>query len=251
MTADNRVTAARTILTRARHVAAFSGAGLSAESGISTFRDTGDDALWSRFNPMELASREGFLANAQRVIDWYTWRRLNLAKAGPNDGHCALAAQEGLIQITQNVDNLLEQAGIPERRVLHLHGTITKDRCDNGSCGHEELVDLDNPPPFRTCPQCDHPMRPAVVWFGESLPEQTLRESEVLCTRIDCLLVIGTSASVFPAAGLIRLAKDQGARIIIINTRANEASEFADVELIGPSGKILPELLDGLQLSSA
>lgn len=241
---------ARTILAESGKVAAFSGAGLSAESGLSTFRDREPNALWSRFDPMELASVDGFLANPERVIDWYNWRRKTHADAAPNPGHIALAGQKGLLQITQNVDNLLEKAGVPEHNIYHLHGTITRDRCHNPVCHHVEPVDIDNPLPFRNCPECDHPMRPAVVWFGEGLPEQTWLKAQEICTRIDCLLVIGTNASVYPAAGLIQLAKHHGSRIFVVNTQPSDASDLADIELIGKSGEILPLLLDGLQVRS-
>jgi NAD-dependent deacetylase len=246
----NFLTEARTILNASPRVAAFSGAGLSAESGISTFRDKQQGGLWSRFNPTELASVQGFLANPGRVIEWYNWRRRNLVKAEPNPGHLALAGQANLFQITQNVDDFLERAGVSDQWIYHLHGTITKDRCHADFCNYEETIDLRDPPPLRGCPKCGHRLRPAVVWFGESLPQRTWLEAATLCTRIDCLLVIGTSASVYPAAGLIELAKRHDSKVIIINTQSSDASDLADLELIGPSGKILPELLDGLQIAS-
>jgi NAD-dependent deacetylase len=249
MTPDSLIQA-RKILHESSRVAAFSGAGLSAESGISTFRDKQKGGLWSRFDPSELASVQGFLANPERVIEWYNWRRRILVNAEPNPGHQALAGQTHLIQITQNVDDFLERAGVPEHRIYHLHGTITRDRCHSGFCGYEEPIDLAEPPPLRACPNCGHRLRPAVVWFGESLPQRTWNDAMSLCTRIDCLLVIGTSASVYPAAGLIQLAKQHASRIIIINTQTSDASDLADIELIGPSGTILPELLDGIKLRS-
>lgn len=240
---------ARQILQQARSVVCFSGAGLSAESGISTFRDTETHALWSRFDPMKLASPEGFAENPARVIDWYNWRRQTLALAQPNAGHRALARQPALIQITQNVDNLLEQAGCSPQHVIHLHGDITEDRC-NDNCGYRERVDLQNPPPLRHCPRCDGWLRPAVVWFGESLPQREWQQADTLARHSDCLLVVGTSASVYPAAGLIHLARRNGARIIVINTQRSDASQLADLELIGPSGQWLPSLLQERQLSS-
>ncbi len=240
---------ARALLIQAKHVAAFIGAGLSAESGISTFRGAQADALWSRFDPAALASREGFFANPEHVIEWYNWRRQTLAKASPNPGHVALGKQKRLIQITQNVDNLLERAGVPGQHIYHLHGTITKDRCD-AFCGYERTLDLEHPPSLGKCPQCGHFLRPAVVWFGEGLPLDTWKKAESLCARIDCLLVIGTSASVYPASGLIHTARNSGARIIIVNTQPSDVSDMASVELTGPSGEILPELLEGLDICS-
>ena len=130
---------ARALLEGCQRVAAFSGAGLSAESGLATFRDPDSDALWSRFDPTELASAAGFEANPQQVIDWYNWRRQRFAAVQPNAAHRALAAQPRMIQITQNVDNLLEQAGAAPNQVYHLHGSILHDRCHNGGCEHNEL----------------------------------------------------------------------------------------------------------------
>ncbi len=240
---------ARAILKEAEHVAVFSGAGLSAESGIATFRDTETDALWSRFNPMELASVTGFEANPQRVVDWYCWRRTKVAKARPNPAHLALAKQPSLIHITQNVDDLSERAGADEQNILHVHGKITKDHC-HAACGYEETVDLHDPPAFRRCPQCDSLMRPSVVWFGESLPADIWARAIAVCQRADCLLVIGTSATVYPAAGLIEVVHANRGRIIIVNTNPGEGSHFATVELIGPAGEIVPGLLDGIEIYS-
>lgn len=240
---------AREILQQSKRTACFSGAGLSAESGVATFRDSETHALWKRFNPMDLASPEGFAANPQRVIDWYNWRRSQLAEVMPNPGHTALASQPGLVQITQNVDDLLERAGVPEQQVHHLHGTITRDHCNH--CYHSEGVSLADAPAYRTCSACQiGEMRPSVVWFGEALPDEAWQASENLCRNIDALLVVGTSATVYPAAGLIQIAKGAGAAIVIVNTQPSDASYLADQELIGKSGELLPALLAGLNLQS-
>ncbi len=249
MSAASRINTARTLLQEAPSVTCFSGAGLSAESGIATFRDTETHALWSRFDPMKLASPEGFAEAPATVIDWYNWRRQTLAAARPNAGHQALAQQPQLVQITQNVDDLLERAGCAPQQILHLHGTITRDRCHDG-CGYSVAIDLAHPPSLRDCPRCGGSLRPAVVWFGESLPDTAWTAAEALCAATGCLLVIGTSASVYPAAGLIQLARRRGARIILVNTQPSDASHLADVELIGPSGQLLPQLLEGLSLAS-
>lgn len=232
---------ARHTLKNARRIVCFSGAGLSAESGISTFRDTETDALWSRFDPMMLASPEGFADDPIRVIDWYNWRRNKLANASPNPGHYALASRTDIIQVTQNVDDLLERAGVSPTRLYHLHGTITQDRC-NADCGYHERVDLSAPPGLRKCPRCGAPMRPSVVWFGESLPDEVWNAARGYCENSDCLLVVGTSAAVYPAASLIELAKQRGANVIVVNTHPSGASSLADLELIGPAGVILPQL---------
>ncbi len=241
---------ARQLLQASERVAVFSGAGLSAESGLSTFRDPDPDSLWSRFDPKELASIEGFEQNPQRVIEWYQWRRQTHANVKPNAAHHALAAHPALIHITQNVDHLLEQAGVAAENIYHLHGTIKKDRCHNPDCDYEEAISLDTAPGYRPCPECNHVLRPAVVWFGEALPEQAWLNAQQLCTQIDCLLVIGTSATVYPAAGLIQLAKQYGSKIIVLNKDSSEASGLADVELIGNCAGILPSLFERLLLSS-
>jgi len=220
----------------------FSGAGLSAESGIATFRDRDGDSLWSRYDPAELASPQGFAANPQRVYEWYGWRRSKLATATPNPAHLALASRDDLVHVTQNVDDLLERAGASSDRIHHLHGTITRDRC-HGGCGYEEPVALAEPAPLRRCPDCDSWLRPAVVWFGEPLPQAVWRTAETAVREADCLIVVGTSATVYPAAGLIEWARGTGARVIVVNTEASAASEMADAELIGPAGELLPALL--------
>lgn len=238
---------ARSILQQSRRTAVFSGAGLSAESGIPTFRDPDPQSLWARFDPMKLASIEGFNANPQRVMDWYDWRRTQLAEVAPNAGHIALAEHRELLHVTQNVDNLLERAGVAPHRIHHLHGEISRNRCV-AECGFEQEIALENPPGLVPCPQCGRQVRPCVVWFGEALPQTVWQAAEKLCRRVDCLLVVGTSASVYPAAGLIGLARECGSRIIEINPAAGEADPAADVELRGGSAQILPPLLHGLQL---
>ena len=244
---DTSIAAARRILSSARSAAVFSGAGLSAESGIATFRDTETDALWSRFDPTELASRAGFERNPERVSDWYRWRRSKLAGVQPNPAHGALAKQGQLVHITQNVDDLSERAGADPNNILHVHGTIRRDHC-LASCGYEEAIDLADPPELRPCPKCDSYMRPSVVWFGEGLPEQVWARSIEVCQAADSLIVIGTSATVYPAASLIEIVHANRANIIVINTNPSEGSHLATIELIGPAGQVLPDLLDGLNL---
>jgi NAD-dependent deacetylase len=195
---------------------------------------------------MELASQAGFADNPERVIDWYNWRRGQLAQARPNAAHLALAKHRKLVQITQNVDDLLERAGVPPRNVLHLHGTIGMDRC-NASCGYEEAVDLEHPPPLRGCPGCGAAqLRPAVVWFGEALPQHVWSEAQRLCAELDCLLVVGTSATVYPAAGLIEDAIANGSTVISINTEPSGSFGAKHLELVGPASVLLPQLFEGL-----
>lgn len=229
---------ARQLITAAKRPASFSGAGLSAESGISTFRDA-RQGLWAKYDPALLASPQGFAANPEMVIEWYALRRRTIAAAEPNAAHRALATLDWP-HITQNVDDLLHRAGACN--VLQLHGSIMLDRC-HGNCGYEETIDPADPPALRNCPKCPSPMRPGVVWFGESLPMDAWHAAEQACTSCDVLLVIGTSAVVYPAAGLISVAKSGSAKVIIVNTTASDASDLADVELIGPAGELVPKLL--------
>jgi NAD-dependent deacetylase len=189
---------------------------------------------------MKLASPEGFRADPDLVIEWYNWRRRLVAAAAPNAAHRALAGPREIVNVTQNVDDLLDRAGA--RNIIRLHGTLTHDRCHR-RCGHRAVVDLADPPPRRACPQCGAPLRPDVVWFGESLPAEAWVKAEEVCADCDLMLVVGTSAVVSPAAGLIGVAKSAGARIVVINTERGVASGLADVECIGPAGDLLPALL--------
>ncbi len=229
------------ILSAAARKVSFSGAGLSAESGVATFRDAKSGGLWTKDDPMRLASPEGFADDPNLVMDWYAARRRSVAEAEPNPAHRALASQTGMIHVTQNVEDLLHRAGACGEQVIQLHGSIARDHC-HARCGFEEAIDLANPPTLRDCPNCGQPLRPGVVWFGESLPPEAWQRAEDACAECDALLVIGTSAEVYPAAGLIGLAKSGGARIIIVNTEPSGASHLADVELIGKAGEIVPEL---------
>lgn len=229
---------ARRILAEADSIVSFSGAGLSAESGIPTFREA-QHGYWAKHDPYRLASPDGFAADPKLVVDWYNHRRNILSAAVPNPAHRALGGRSDLIHITQNVDNLLERARASA--VLHLHGRIWIDRC-NRSCGYEEAVDLAAPPDRRDCPRCGSPMRPAVVWFGESLPDAVWRESTVAAANADVLLVVGTSAVVYPAAGLIDVARQGGAVIVEVNLEA--ASPGAHISLTGPAGELVPRLLN-------
>ncbi len=230
---------ARRHIDGARNLVSFSGAGLSAESGVPTFRDAQTGGLWTKYDPTLLASPEGFAADPAIVMDWYAHRRRAIARAEPNPAHRSLAGLDGT-HVTQNVDDLLQRAGA--RTVIQLHGTIAADRCHR-RCGYREAIDLADPPPLRNCPACGGRLRPDVVWFGEMLPPEAWDQAERAVADCDVLLVVGTSAAVHPAAGLIGLAKTGGARIIIVNTRPSEASHLADVELLGRAGELVPQLL--------
>jgi NAD-dependent deacetylase len=229
-------------LREARAMVALTGAGISAESGIPTFRGAG--GLWRNFSPEQLATPEAFARDPRLVWEWYDWRRSVIRKAAPNPGHGALAelerrAPERFTLVTQNVDGLHDRAG--SRNVAKLHGDIWQVRCVG--CGAEsrnEQVPLHPLPPRCACGAL---LRPGVVWFGEPLPEDAWQRAFAASRRAEIFLVIGTSATVYPAAGLAQVARQCGARLAVVNPDPNPADRLADWVLRGPSGEILPRLL--------
>ncbi len=229
-------------ISEAQRPVVFSGAGLSAESGVPTFRGGSEHALWSQYDPHQLASVEGFEHQPDVVLAWYEWRRGILADAQPNAAHHALARFKDALLVTQNVDDLLEQAGASADRVLHLHGSIVHDRC-HGGCGWSERVDLNEPTASRDCPSCGEPVRPAVVWFGEPLPEVVWEQALAACSEADLLLVIGTSGVVQPAAMLVELASQAGAFVVNLNPEPTQLDSIADVSVHRPAAEVLPELI--------
>jgi NAD-dependent deacetylase len=232
---------ARALLKNARSVAVLTGAGVSAESGIPTFR--GANGLWKQYRPEDLATPEAFARDPELVWQWYDWRRGIIAQARPNAGHCALAQFEKRIPdftlITQNVDDLHDDAG--SRRVLKVHGSIWTMRCT--AC-RKEVLDRRSPLP-QLPPRCGcgELLRPGVVWFGEPLPQDVWRAAENAAERAEVFLVIGTSALVYPAAGLAATAKRAGAKVIEINIAETPLSQRIDLFLQGASAELLPELM--------
>lgn len=226
----------------AQRVAVLTGAGVSAESGVATFRDPG--GLWSKFSPYELASMDGFLANPQRVWEWYQHRRQIVEHVQPNPGHVALAELERIIPqftlITQNVDRLHQRAG--SRHVLELHGNLEENRCVECGVLHHGAIDTSvaEPP---TCVHCGGRLRPNVVWFGEDLPQDVFRAAEDAATQCDVFMSIGTSAEVYPAAELPYRAKQFGAFVIEVNPTRTALTPHVHVHLEGQSGDVLPRLL--------
>jgi len=219
---------------------------MSAESGIATFRDA-MSGLWSRFDPAQLASEDGFRADPQRVWDWYAERRDGVRAAQPNAGHHALGAFAArhpgvLTLITQNVDDLHQRAGNVD--ALRLHGDILDDRwlerCEL-RCGRPASAALPGRPPH--CADCGNLVRPGVVWFGEALPETALEAAERAASACALLLVVGTSGAVWPAAGLAGRARRAGARVVIVNPHASEIDAEAHVVLRGTAEQLLPMLL--------
>lgn len=229
----------------ARFIAALTGAGISAESGLATFRDV-QTGLWARYDPRELATPSAFARNPKLVWDWYAWRRECVAVAQPNAGHFALAdlerrAHEFLL-ITQNVDGLHQRAGT--RNVVELHGSIARVKCSREGT----LVERWDAPPGEVprCGNCGAFLRPDVVWFEEMLPDTALAAAEDAARRCDVLLVIGTSAEVYPAAALPGLARDRGALVVEINPNPTLLSATADYVLRAAAGVLLPALVDRL-----
>ena len=231
----------RALLQNARSAAALTGAGVSAESGVPTFRGAG--GLWKQYRPEDLATPEAFARDPKLVWEWYDWRRGLIAGVKPNAGHLALAELERRLPsftlITQNVDDLHDDAG--SRNILKLHGSIWAVRCTG--CGQERV---DRTTPLRQIPpkcQCGALLRPGVVWFGEALPTGVWQNAERAAEQADLFLVIGTSALVYPAAGLASIAQQAGAKIVEINIAETPLSHRIDAFLKGPSAELLPQLM--------
>jgi len=223
-------------------IVAFTGAGISAESGIPTFR--GPNGLWKSYSPEKLATLEAFSRDPRLVWEWYDWRRQIIHQAQPNSGHRALAEIERraagrFTLVTQNVDGLHDRAG--SRSVVKLHGDIWRVRCTG--CQAEEPNEQVPLAPLPPLCRCGALLRPAVVWFGEALPEGAWERAHEAAARAEVFLVIGTSAMVYPAAGLVQIACHSGARVAIVNPDPTPADEFADWILRGPAGEILARLL--------
>ena len=231
----------------ARHIAVLTGAGISAESGIPTFREA-QTGLWARYNPQELASPQALRRQPGLVWAWYTWRRGLVQQAAPNPGHLALAEMERLAPrftlITQNVDGLHQRAG--SRNVIELHGNIMRTVC----AAHRHEVTQWEPAPegeAPRCPQCGSVLRPDVVLFGENLPPEALLAAAEAAQTCDVMLVVGTSGVVYPAASLPGLAKDAGAFIVEVNPQPTPLSPLADVVLRHPAGEALPRLVQAMK----
>lgn len=233
------------ILRSVRYMVVLTGAGISAESHIPTFRDA-QTGLWAQYSPEELATPQAFGRNPGLVWEWYAWRRELVSKAEPNPGHLALAELERRVPeftlITQNVDGLHQRAG--SLNVIELHGNINRTKCFDEGVIVESWPSTAEAPP--RCPRCGGYLRPDVVWFGETLPPQALAAAFEAAAGCDVFFSIGTSALVHPAASLPYQAIRHGAVIVEINPDQTPLTDGATYALQGPAGLILPALLKTL-----
>ena len=244
----------------AQHVCVLTGAGVSAESGVPTFRDA-RQGLWAKYDPQKLATPDGFLSDPALTWEWYRWRRQLVSDVEPNPGHFALAELERLVPkltlVTQNVDGLHQLAGSVS--VIEFHGNIFVDRCfAEGTIVEEPIVeepivkgpnveacDSEDVP---TCPRCGSLIRPGVVWFGEAIPEDAMDAAFAEAAACDLFLSVGTSSEVYPAAGLVDIARGAGAVTAEVNTESTGSASIFDHVLEGRSGVILPKLVDSLSV---
>jgi NAD-dependent deacetylase len=222
-------------------ICVLTGAGISAESGIPTFR--GPEGLWAKFKPEELANFDAFIRNPALVWEWYTYRKTVVHGSEPNAGHHALVQMESLVSdftlVTQNVDNLHQRAGA--KKVLELHGNIERSYCiECGNFTSDVVLAREGEVP--KCASCGGMLRPDVVWFGELLPQMVFQEAMRASERCELFLCVGTSGLVYPAAGLPLVARERGAYVVEVNTEPTELSRRCSEMLTGRSGEILPAL---------
>jgi NAD-dependent deacetylase len=241
-------------LREAKALVVLTGAGVSEESGVPTFREA-REGLWTQYDPQQLATPAAFAANPKLVWDWYEYRRQVLRTVKPNPGHYAIAALEKLLPrvtvVTQNVDGLHQAAGSAD--VITLHGDITRNKCSTNCQGDPTLIDASTlqwdraagPP---TCPHCGKLVRPDVVWYTEPLPRAAIDRAIAVSMSADVMLVVGTSGVVQPAASLPYTAKrHHNALIIDVNPVPDEITPMADLFLGGPAGRVLPQIVQTMQ----
>jgi NAD-dependent deacetylase len=241
MSTQSDIGAISDILLTAKNICLLTGAGISAESGIPTFR--GEEGLWKTYRAEQLATPMAFIQDPQLVWEWYDWRRGIIASKDPNAGHTVLTEWEDLFPdfslITQNIDGLHQRAG--SQNVIELHGNIWKHRCvEENTITENHDVPLGKIPPH--CEKCGALMRPHVVWFGESLDGSILHKSFQLSSSCDVMFSIGTSAVVQPAASLPLSAKEAGAKVIEINPDPTPLTNTVDFSIRAKSGEFLPIL---------
>jgi NAD-dependent protein deacetylase/lipoamidase len=250
------IVAARTALARAVRIVVFTGAGVSAESGVPTFRGPG--GLWKTFKAEDLATPIAFGKDPRLVWEWYGWRREMVARCVPNAAHRALArwllGRAGVTLVSQNVDDLHERAArevareageVRRAEPVKLHGSLFHDHCTR--CPHRAEargpVDATSVATLPHCPECGGLMRPDVVWFGEMLPTHAVEAAFAAAAEAEACLVIGTTGAVYPAAGVVHTARAAGARVVVVDPGGTEYDGLADVKLAGPAGEIVPQLV--------
>ena len=225
----------------AERVVFFTGAGISAESGIPVFR--GKDGIWNKLKPEELANFNAFLKNPELVWEWYQHRKKIISDSGPNAGHLAIVGMEKYFPdvkvITQNIDNMHKRAG--SKTVYELHGNIERNYCIKCKKVYHDNLPLEGKIPM--C-ECGGLIRPDVVWFGEYLPEDQFLGGEKAAINSDIFFVVGTSAIVYPAAGLVYTARQSGSTIVEINIEETPFSSIADYSYFGKAGEVLPIILE-------
>lgn len=232
-------------LRAAQRVVVLTGAGVSAESGVPTFREA-QTGLWARHRPEDLATPAAFRRNPRLVWEWYAWRRELVQRAQPNPAHRALVALEQRVPhyalVTQNVDGLHQRAG--SREVIELHGNLTRTKCYEEDTAVDRWEETGEVPP--RCPRCGGHLRPDVVWFEEALPAAALAAATARSAECEVFLCVGTSAVVHPAAQLPLIARDRGAMLVEINPGATALTPQAHHVLAGPAGVVLPALVAAL-----
>ncbi len=231
-------------LKKAKSLLFFTGAGISAESGIPTFR--GDEGLWKKFKPEELANFNAFIRNPDMVWEWYQYRRKIINEAKPNAAHITIKELEKFFEVnvvTQNVDNLHGRAG--SKNIYELHGNIERNFCIDCKTFYNKDFVFENKVP--KCEKCGGLIRPDVVWFGENLPLEVFQKAEEKAKKADICFIVGTSAVVYPAAYIPITAKEYGAYLVEINIQPTEITRSVDLSILGKSGKVLPEILDAIK----
>jgi len=234
-----------TALAASAHTVILTGSGTSAESGVPTFRDA-QTGLWAQYRPEDLATPAAFQRNPAFVWDWYAWRRGIVAEVQPNPGHHAIASLQRRLPrvtlITQNVDGLHQRAG--STNVIEFHGNIMRSKCSVEHCVVDVTADDRSPP---QCPDCGAPVRPDVVWFGEAIPTAALEAALTAVADCDLIMSVGTSSQVQPAASLAERGRAHGAILVEVNPESTPVTALADFALAGPSGRILPALVESLE----
>jgi NAD-dependent deacetylase len=228
-------------LKKSSSIVFFTGAGMSAECGIPTFR--GKDGIWKKLKPEELANFDAFMRNPEMVWEWYKHRKKIIHNSEPNPGHLAISEMQNYFKdvtvVTQNIDNLHRRAG--SKSIYELHGNIERNYCIKCKTFYNEDLDLQKGVPL--C-DCGGLIRPDVVWFGEYLPGDQFAGGEKAAINSEIFFVVGTSAVVYPAAGLVNTAKQSGAVLVEVNLESTDISAYVDYSFKGEAGKILPKILE-------